>query len=307
MNMSIFVEKPKSAEEIDKPCKGIHRILEARISEVGTMSVRRVLPSHHQPMVGPWIFFDHFGPMEFPPGKGVDVRPHPHINMATVTYMFEGEFVHRDSTGAVQTIQPGAVNVMFAGKGIVHSERTPDDLRAITFTTHGLQLWLAMPEEIEQDDPCFYHFSADEVPTFSQGEVSGRVLMGEAYGVSSGVKTFSPTLYFEATMPKGSQLKLPAHVSEIGLYVIHGQLQDGKTVINEGMMAVSNHHDGIEVVANEDSRITVIGGEPLGHRFIWWNFVSSSADRIKQATFDWADGKFPEIPTDHDDYIPLPG
>ncbi len=304
--MTIYVDHPKTAEEIDKPCKGIQRILEARISDLGTFTVRRVLPSQHQHMVGPWIFFDHFGPIDFPPYEGMDIRPHPHINMATVTYLFEGELTHRDSTGATQVIKPGAVNVMFAGKGIVHSERTPDHLKATGYTAHGLQLWLAMPEEIEQDEPDFFHFTAEEVRPFTTGAVTGRLMMGEAYGVRSAVKTFSPTLYFEASLPKGADLTLPTHVSEIGLYVINGRLQDGETLIDPGMMAVSTNHDGIKVVALEDTHIIVIGGEPLGHRYIWWNFVSSSADRIKQAAYDWDARLFPEIPTDHDERIPLP-
>jgi redox-sensitive bicupin YhaK (pirin superfamily) len=304
--MSIYAEHPKDAKEVNEPCKGIQRLLEARITELGGFSVRRVLPSSHQHMIGPWIFFDHFGPTEFQASKGVDIRPHPHINMATVTYLFEGAMLHQDSTGAVQTIVPGSVNVMFAGKGIVHSERTPMDVRQHTHKIHGLQLWLAMPEAIEQDDPHFYHFGAEEVPKFEVGEVKGRVLMGQAYGVSSPVKVFSPTLYFEAFIPKGSTLKAPSDATEIGVYLVSGKVANKETIIETGTMAVSTHHDGIEITALEDSQIVVIGGEPVGERYIWWNFVSSDLARIKQAAFDWEEGLFPEIPTDHEEHIFIP-
>jgi len=304
--MSIYAEHPKKTEEVEDPCRGIHILLKARITELGGFGVRRVLPSSHQTMVGPWIFFDHFGPTHMPPTKGVDIRPHPHINMATVTYLFEGGMLHQDSLGSVQIIKPGAVNVMFAGKAIVHSERTPADLRQQGHTIHGLQLWLAVPEEIEQDDPGFYHFRAEDVPTFQIDGVKGRVLMGEAYGVRSPVTTFSPTLYFEALIPKGKKLKAPSHPQEIGIYVVSGKVADKETIIDEGMMAVSNHHDGIEVTAVEDAQIVVIGGDPIGQRHIWWNFVSSDMDRIQQAALDWENGLFPEVPTDHEDHIPLP-
>jgi len=304
--VTIFSEKEANANEIDKPCKGIERILDARLTDLGGFSVRRLLPSSHQTMVGPWIFFDHFGPTYMPPGQGVDIRPHPHINMATVTYLFEGQMLHQDSTNSVQVIKSGAVNVMFAGKGIVHSERTPADVRAAGHTIQGLQLWLAMPEEIEQNDPHFYHFGSEDVPEFQIGNVSGRVLMGEAYGVKSPVITFSPTLYFEARLPKGSELKLPSNPKEIGIYVVSGGISNRDTIIREGMMAVSTQHDGIVVTAQEESKIAVIGGAPIGERYIWWNFVSSNLKRINQAAIDWEDGLFPEIPTDHEEKIPIP-
>lgn len=304
--MSIYVDKPKSAHEINSPCKGVERILEARLSDLGSFTVKRLLPSHHQSMVGPWIFFDHFGPVDIAAGKTMDVRPHPHINMATVTHIFEGELMHRDSTGSVQLIKPGQVNVMFAGRGIVHSERTPEHLVPVAYRLHGLQLWLAMSEVIEQDEPCFYHFSEEDIPAFKIGDVEGRVMMGSAYGVTSGVKTFSPTLFFEATLPQGAELTLPGDVTEIGVYIVEGRLVSGEILLEEGMMAVSTHHDGIHVKATEPTRIVVIGGEPLGHRYIWWNFVSSRMERIKQAAYDWDERKFPEIPTDHVERIPLP-
>ncbi len=304
--MSIFNDHPEKAEEKINPCPGVQRLLTARLTDLGGFGVRRLLPSPHQHMIGPWIFFDHFGPTAMPPHKGVDIRPHPHLNMATVTYIIEGGMLHQDSTGAVQTILPGAVNVMFAGKGIVHSERTPTNLRETGHTIQGLQLWLALPEEIEEDDPAFYHYGAEEVPTFSQGNVKGRVLMGQAYGIESPVKTFSQTLYVEATLPKGEVLKTPSGVSEAGIYVVSGAVSSGDTIITEGMMAVSNHTEGIVLTALEDAQIAIIGGEPLGLRYIWWNFVSSDMNRINQGAIDWEEGKFPIIPTDHDDYIPLP-
>jgi hypothetical protein len=304
--MTIYSDHEKTAKEIQRPCKGIERLLEARITELGGFGVRRVLPSPSQLMVGPWIFFDHFGPTAMPPGKGVDILPHPHINMATVTYLYEGEMLHQDSTGSVQVIQPGAVNVMFAGKGIVHSERTPKDLRAKGHTIQGLQLWLAMPEAIEQDPPQFYHYGAEDVPVFNINDVTGRVLMGEVYDVRSEVITFSKTLYFEARLPSGSELTLPSDPKEIGIYVVEGKVVNHETVIEEGVMAVSTDHDGICIKALVDSKIAVVGGEPLGQRYIWWNFVSSDPLRINQAALDWQDGMFPEIPTDHEGYLHMP-
>jgi redox-sensitive bicupin YhaK (pirin superfamily) len=304
--MTIYADDPKTAAEVEKPCKGIERLLEARNTELGGFTVRRLMPSPHQHMIGPWIFFDHFGPTHMPPSKGIDIRPHPHINMATVTYLFEGEMLHQDSLASVQIIKPGAVNVMFAGHGIVHSERTPAHLRERGHTIEGLQLWLAVPEDIEENDPSFAHYGNEEVPTFQMGNIKGRVLIGEAFGVKSPVQAFSSTLYFEAFLEKGSQLTTPDSAKEIGIYVVSGQLSDGDIIISEGTMAVSTEHRGITVKAEEDTQLVVIGGEPIGHRYIWWNFVSSDAERIRQAAYDWDDQKFPEIPTDHDERIPIP-
>lgn len=304
--MSIFSDPTGPEQEINHPCRGIERILEARFADLGDFMVRRLLPSSHQQMIGPWIFFDHFGPHAFEAHKGIDIRPHPHINMATVTYLFEGHLLHQDSTAIVQTIEPGALNLMFAGAGIVHSERTPEKIRDHAHRIHGLQLWLAVPEAIEEDPPQFYHYEAKALPYFEVGAIKGRVMIGEAYGVYSPVKVFSPTLYFEARIPGGQSLDLPKAPKEIGIYLIEGSLTSQQIQITPNSMAISTSHDGITIQALEDTHIVVIGGEPLGKRAIWWNFVSSNPQRITQAADDWQNNRFPQIADDNKEYIPLP-
>jgi hypothetical protein len=267
--------------------------------------VRRCLPHPQRRLVGPWIFFDHAGPSQLPAGEGVDVRPHPHINLATVTYMFEGQFQHKDSLGNDLAIQPGDINLMVAGKGIVHSERSPDSEREKDATLHALQLWLALPEQDQEIDPAFYHYEAEEIPQVDFDGIPIRVMMGHAFGVSSPVKTFADTLYLESRLQPGQSLPLP-ETEERAVYVAEGEVEiDGETV-PEHAMAVLTSKQGLAAKANKASKIALIGGENVGERHIWWNFVSTSKDRIEQAKQDWQAGNFPTVPGDDEEFIPLP-
>ena len=283
----------------------IKRIIEPREKDLGGFSVRRVLPVAGQKLIGPWIFFDHMGPAEFPAGQGIDVRPHPHINLATVTYLFEGEILHRDSLGSHTTIEPGDINLMVAGSGIVHSERERDEVRNRPHRLHGLQLWLALPEADEETDPAFYHYDKAGIPGTQVGDVPVRVMMGSAYGLSSPVKVFADTLYIEAALNNGQQLLLP-DAEERGLYVASGQLELNGQLIDTCHMAVLEPGEAVITAVSDDCRIAVVGGEHMGQRFIDWNFVSSRAERIEQAKADWREQRFAKVPGDEEEYIPLP-
>lgn len=272
--------------------------------DLGEFTVRRVLPAREKRMVGPFIFFDHMGPAVFPPGQGIQVRPHPHIGIATVTYLFEGEIMHRDDLGYVQPIQCGAVNLMTAGSGIVHSERAGDDLDE-TSRLHGIQSWMALPDSEEECEAAFHHYPAGDLPDIDVNGVSVRVIIGEAYGHVSPVKTYSPTLYLECAIPAGAELTLPDHCPEIGAYVVDGAVTIDERSYGGGVMAIGGAGKAMTLVADEQSRVMVIGGEPVGKRHIFWNFVSSSKERIEQAKSDWRAGKFGEIPGEHE-FIPLP-
>lgn len=291
---------------ITKECGAVVQLLQPRERDLGGFSVRRVLPVVGQKMIGPWIFFDHMGPAHFPSGDGINVRPHPHVGIATVTYLFEGEILHRDSLGSLQPIRPGDINLMVAGHGIVHSERERPEITATDHTLHGLQLWLALPEAEEETDPAFYHYPESTVPSVSVDDVPVRVMMGTAYGETSPVKVFADTLYIEAWLKPGQKLTLP-DAQERGLYVAKGRLLAGGTEIPEFSMAVLSEQQGVIVEALEETRLALIGGEPLGKRFIEWNFVSSRKERIEEAKRDWENGRFPSVPGDEDEYIPLPG
>ncbi len=290
---------------ITKECDAVVQLLQPRERDLGGFSVRRVLPVLGQKMIGPWIFFDHMGPAHFPAGDGINVSPHPHIGIATVTYLFEGEILHRDSLGSLQPIRPGDINLMVAGHGIVHSERARPEITATDHTLHGLQLWLALPEAEEETDPAFYHYPESTVPSVSVGDVPVRIMMGSAYGETSPVKVFADTLYVEAWLKPGQKLTLP-DAQERGLYVAKGRLLAGGTEIPEFSMAVLSEQQGVIVEALEETRLALIGGEPLGKRFIEWNFVSSRKERIEAAKKDWQNGRFPVVPDDESDYIPLP-
>lgn len=283
----------------------VKMILTPNEKDLGEFTVRRALPTRELRTVGPWVFFDHMGPANFQPGEGVSVRPHPHIGIATVTYLFEGEILHRDSLGSVQPIRPGDINLMVTGRGIVHSEREREEVNSVPHTTHGLQLWLALPVEQEEIDPAFYHYPGDEIPAIRVNDVPVRVMMGSAYGVTSPVKTFSDTLYVEADMKKGQTLRLP-EAEELGVYIAKGRLEAGDTLIPEYTMAVLER-GGVDVTALEDSRIAVVGGDHIGTRYVEWNFVSSRKERIEQAKADWQAGRFPKVPGDEKEFIPLPG
>ena len=273
--------------------------------DLGGFSVRRCLPDRVVKQVGPWIFFDHMGPAVFPAGEGINVRPHPHINIATVTYLFVGEIIHRDSIGSEQAIRPGDVNLMVTGSGMVHSEREAPEVKHRPHSAHGLQLWLALPEQDEETDPAFYHYPASTLPSITVDGVAVRVIMGEAYGAISPVKTFNPTLYIEARLQQGQNLVLPmAH--QRGLYVVEGELKLQGNLLAEHSMAVFEGDEKISISATKDTQIALIGGDSVGHRYIDWNFVSSRQERIEQAKQQWIDRQFPDVPGDAEEFIPYP-
>lgn len=247
--------------------------IEPKERDLGEFTVRRVLPSPRQQMVGPFIFFDHMGPAEFAPGNGIQVRPHPHIGLATITYLFEGEIMHRDDLGYVQPIRAGAVNLMTAGRGIVHSERAGEDLAAHS-KLHGIQSWMALPEHLAEMEPGFLHYAADELPELELEGVKVRVIMGEAYGQASPVKCYSPTLYLECQLQKDASLELPDNSDDLGVYVVSGAVTIAGEHFAPGVLAIAETGKPILLQADEDSRVMVIGGQPLGQRYIWWNFVA---------------------------------
>ena len=273
----------------------------------GGFVVRRSLPAAQRQAVGPFVFFDHFGPITAQPGDNFDVRPHPHIGLATVTYLFEGAMMHRDSTGVVQRIEPGAVNLMTAGRGIVHSERTPKDLLGHERRSHGLQLWLALPAEREEDAPGFQHVPGNEIPAREIDGVLVRVLIGNAFGLTSPVHTLSPTLYLDLNfaVASGASLTIPAAAEERALYSTDHDVElDGELVPAQVMVVLEA---GAEPVlrAPRGGRIVLVGGTPLGHRFMVWNFVSSRKERIVQAQDDWEAQRFERVPGETE-FIPLP-
>ena len=281
----------------------IKSILTPRPRDIGEFEVRRAIPTVQHRAIGPWVFFDHFGPVDFAPGEGMNVRPHPHINLATVTYLFEGEIYHRDSLGNALAIEPGGINLMVAGKGITHSERTRDDLRASGYRLHGLQLWHALPEADEEVDPTFYHHPASEIPQVNVDGVTVRVMMGSAYGVTSPVKTFSENLYIEADLKAGESLELPM-TEERGIYVVKGELDIHGETAPIFSMSILNETTKI-VTARGDTRFALIGGAHLGQRHMEWNFISSRKSRIEQAKDDWREGRFLKVVGDEEEFIPL--
>lgn len=284
----------------------IERIIAPRVRNLGDFSIQRLLPVAKQRMVGPWIFFDHMGPATFSAGEGINVLPHPHINLATVTYLFEGEILHRDSLGSLQAIRPGDVNLMVAGSGITHSERERDEVKNTKRRLHGLQLWHVLPEDQEEIQPAFYHHPADHLPKLEEeGGVSIRVMIGDAYGLSSPVLTFAKTLYVEASVPKGQSLKLPSS-EELAVYIVSGTATIAEQRLNECHMAVLESSSTAILEAHDDCRIAIIGGEKMSERFIDWNFVSSRKDRIEKAKSDWRSQRFPRVVGDEKEFVPLP-
>ncbi len=273
----------------------------------GGFKVRRLLPAAKRRSVGPCVFVDHFGPATERPGEQHDVRPHPHIGLATVTYLFEGAMMHRDSLGSVQEIQPGAINWMTAGRGIVHSERKPERLVDQTFTNHGLQLWAALPQAFEEVEPSFAHTPAAAIPEVDEQGVRVRVLIGEAFGAVSPVRTFAPTLYLDIALAAGTQFELPALAPEMALYTVDGGLSVDGTDVSAHAMVLLPDGQGATLTARADIRLMVIGGDPLdGPRYITWNFVSSRRERILQAGDDWAAQRMGHVPGETE-FIPLPG
>ncbi|MBY6185922.1 pirin family protein [Marinobacter hydrocarbonoclasticus] len=303
--MSIQTPSPEAPCDHQSGCGAIRLRLLPRDKDLGGFTVRRALPVRQQRMVGPWLFFDHMGPAQFPAGEGVNVRPHPHINLATVTYLFEGEILHRDSLGSLQPIQPGDVNLMVAGRGIVHSERERPEVTARPHALHGLQLWLALPEADEEIEPAFYHYPGSDIPVVTMEGVPVRVIMGAAYGVVSPVKTFAQTLYLEARLQPGQSLLLP-NAEQRAMYLVEGAVSIGDTAIKAHEMAILEADEGVHVRADRDSLIALIGGEAMTPRYMDWNFVSSRKERIAQARADWQAGRFDRVPGDEKEFIPLP-
>jgi len=264
-----------------------------------------VLPGFPHRMVGPFIFLDHMGPVAFPPGKGIDVRPHPHIGLATVTYLFEGEIVHRDSLGSVQAISPGDVNWMTAGRGIVHSERTAPERRGGS-RAHGIQTWVALPRESELAEPAFHHHPQATLPRVTAPGVDLRVVAGTAFGERSPVEVFSPTLYVAARMEAGGAFELGAEHEERGVYAVEGEVSVAGSSIPPGHLAVLESGERVEVRAATAARVMLLGGAKAdGERFIWWNFVASSRERIEQAKQLWREQRYPRIPGETE-FVPLP-
>ena len=270
----------------------------------GGFHVRRLLPAAARQAVGPFLFFDHFGPITAQPADNHDVRAHPHIGLATVTYLFEGAMLHRDSTGAVQRIEPGAINWMTAGRGIVHSERTPDDLRGVVRRSHGLQLWAALPEADEETEPSFAHTPASAIPAAEIGGARVRVLIGSAFGMDSPVATRSPTLYLDISLSAGDAFPLPL-AAERALYGVDAGFELDGTPVPAQTMVVLPEGDEPMISASADARVVLIGGAPLGPRHLWWNFVSSRRERLVQAADDWAAQRFAPVPGETE-FIPLP-
>jgi len=272
----------------------------------GGFVVRRYLPAAAKQAVGPFIFFDHFGPVDVPADADHDVRPHPHIGLATVTYLFEGAMEHRDSLGTLQRIEPGAINWMTAGRGIVHSERTPKDLVGVPHRTHGLQLWAALPKAHEEDEPSFSHTPAAAIPELEVDGAKVRVLIGSAFGRSSPVKTFSQTLYLDVSLRAGQELSLRGLPPEAAVYPVSGSVDIDGAPVPQNTMALLETSTSQRVTANTDAQFVIIGGEPLdGQRFLFWNFVSSSKERLVKAADDWEAQRFDKVPGETE-FIPLP-
>jgi hypothetical protein len=283
-------------------------LIEARGRDLGGgFRVRRLLPAAGRRMVGPFIFFDHMGPVGMPPGQGLDVRPHPHINLATVTYLFEGEILHRDSLGTQQAIRPGALNWMTAGRGIVHSERSPAPARETGVRLHGLQLWVALPRAHEEVAPSFQHHAAEALPALEREGARLRVIAGNAYGAASPVEVLSPLFYVEAQLEPDAALPLPDEHAERAAYVVDGSVCCDGDPHGPGVMLVFREETPARIRALEPTRVMLLGGAPLdGERHIWWNFVSSSPERIERARRDWRERRFPKVPGDELEFIPLP-
>lgn len=285
----------------------LETVLHGHARDVDGFAALRVLPALTRKHVGPFVFFDHLGPSVLPAGRGLDVRPHPHIGLATVTYVIEGEIIHRDSLGFEQAIRPGAVNWMTSGRGIVHSERTSAELRQTGSGLHVAQLWVALPQAYEEMEPEFHHHPADTLPQFDLNGVTVRVLAGSAYGKVSPVRIFSPLFYAEAAMPAGTSLSLPEEHEQRGVYVLSGALSQRGDPLEARSLAIFKPSGSPTVRAEIDSRVLLIGGAPPdGPRHIEWNFVSSSLERIEQAKREWQAGQFPKVPGDELEFIPLP-
>lgn len=283
---------------------GISIKIQPKEKDLGGFVVRRVLPAARQRAIGPFVFFDHMGPSDLPPGDGINVRPHPHIGLATITYLFDGEIVHRDSLGVTQAIRPGAVNLMTAGRGIVHSERAGDDLHQHAHL-HGIQTWMALPEANEQCEPAFEHYPREALPELEIDGLSGRLIVGELLGLTSPVQHYSPMLYAEIRLEAGADVILPTNADELGVYVIAGNVMVQGEPLATGVMGVVAAPAALHLCTEKSARIMLAGGSSLGKRHLWWNFVASSETLIETAKGDWRAGRFAGVPEDSE-FIPLP-
>ncbi len=287
----------------------IELVIESQRRDLGGFTVGRVLPFARRRMVGPFVFFDHMGPVEMAAGvpRSADVRPHPHIGLSTVTYLFEGQMRHQDSVGSDQAIRPGEVNWMTAGRGISHSERFDGPIRDHGGRIQGIQAWVALPTELEEIEPAFAHHAGDADLPFFRGEgLTARLIAGSGFGASAKVKTHSPMVYAHWELEAGARAGVPADYPERALYIVRGEIEVEGHAYAEGRLLVLAPGDTVAVTAVRASTVMVLGGEPLGERHLWWNFVASSKDRIEKAKADWKAGRIPLPPSDHDEYIPLP-
>ena len=283
-------------------------LIDGRLHDLGEgFMVRRMIPVLQARHVGPFVFYDHMGPADFAPGRGMDVRPHPHIGLATVTWLFDGTIRHRDSLGSLADIRPGAVNWMTAGGGIVHSERTPPEARAAGQRLHGIQVWVALPQDHAEIAPEFHHHDAEALPQVRQPGVELVLITGTGWGAASPVKVYAPMYFAEARLDAGAELALPAEHAEHGVHVIEGELAWGGQSLEAGRMAVQVGGAAPALRAVRASRVMLFGGAPLdGERHLWWNFVASTRERLEQAKADWREGRFPKVPGDDHEFIPLP-
>jgi redox-sensitive bicupin YhaK (pirin superfamily) len=288
-------------------CDAIETVIVPRATDIGGFEIRRALPHATRRMVGPFIFFDHMGPAVFRSGQGIDVRPHPHIGLATVTYLFEGEITHRDNLGSNAAIRPGAVNWMTAGRGIVHSERTAPELRLGGEHLHGLQCWVALPHADEEMAPAFAHYDDQALPTVSGEGKRSRIITGKAFGQRSPVQTRWDTIFAEVTLEPGAKMPLDADYEERAIFIVEGEIDVGGDRFGPERLLVFRPNDRITVTAVSSARIVILGGAAMdGPRHIWWNFVSSSQARIDQAKADWKAGRWAPVPDDAAEFIPLP-
>jgi redox-sensitive bicupin YhaK (pirin superfamily) len=304
--MSYF-DCPQPSAALAESEAGVAQVIVPRTADLGGFEVARALPSRERRTVGPFVFLDQMGLGVFAPGKGLDVRPHPHIGLSTVTYLYSGELLHRDSLDTRQTIRPGAVNWMTAGRGIAHSERTPDDLRAAGSELFGLQAWVALPEAEEECEPDFAHHPAESLPTFSDRGLRGRVLAGSAFGETAPVARADALFYADLALEAGAPVMIEPSHEERAVFVATGGIRIDGVSHPAGRLLVLEPGQAVRLDAETDSRIAVLGGEPLdGPRHVWWNFVSSRRDRIEQAKADWQAGRFDRVVDEHE-WIPLPG
>ncbi|WP_421853154.1 pirin family protein [Oricola sp.] len=288
-------------------CSAIDTLIIPNAKDIGGFEVRRALPSRQRKLVGPFIFFDRVGPATFAPGQAMDVRPHPHIGLSTVTYLYDGTIRHRDSLGTEMVISPGDINLMTAGSGIVHSERSPEEIRDTKRRLSGLQTWLALPDGSEEIAPAFENTAAAKMGMIDGEKASARVLIGQFHGVTSPVTQHAETLYVDITLPVGGEIEIPADAEERAIYTVDGEIVIAGDRFGEDQLLVFKPGDRIVVRSQRGASFMLFGGASIGsRRYIWWNFVSSSRERIEQAKEEWKTGRFDIVPGDEKEYIPLP-